>query len=507
MRCRLVCGGVVLVVLALVLGGCSGGNGPFPDANSGSAVFSYAWSALLGGKAQTRGTVVKSLVISIGGKSRTLQEPATSLTVDQLPAGYSTYTVTAFDNIGGFGNTLGVATGMVHIIAGQSTGVTIAAMFNAPTQVIIGNPAGSANLAIGDTLTLTAVAATASGDVVLLPANSFTWSSANPGVAKVGADGTVTALSTGQATITATYPNSGVPLSKTCTLQVGGSAPAVQERIALSSTRDGNYQLYLANPDGSNLTRVITSTTTDTAPALEGHSGQLAFASYRNSNWDLYLVNPNGSGLRRLTTGAQAEFAPAWSPDGQTIACDVWQTGSTDATQQGAPTLQNLQGIALVDVASGTQQMLLTNASSPCWSPDGTQLVFTDWTRGRCLSVINVQSKVVTQLTVLPTSDMEDIHPVWSPDGTRIAFERRADTLQFSTLYTVATTGLHPITQLTTGGKEHLPCWSPDGTSLAFAAEHDNTLETYLMPATPNAAPRQLLTGTSLNVANAWGRW
>jgi len=56
----------------------------------------------------------------------------------------------------------------------------------------------------------------------------------------------------------------------------------------------------------------------DTAPA--GYGSKIAFMSNRDGNWEIYLVNSDGSGLKRLTHNASNDGLPAWSPDGKTIA-------------------------------------------------------------------------------------------------------------------------------------------------------------------------------------------
>ena len=40
----------------------------------------------------------------------------------------------------------------------------------------------------------------------------------------------------------------------------------------------------------------------------------------RDGNWEVYLVNADGSGLKRLTNRMANDGLPAWSPDGKTIA-------------------------------------------------------------------------------------------------------------------------------------------------------------------------------------------
>lgn len=56
----------------------------------------------------------------------------------------------------------------------------------------------------------------------------------------------------------------------------------------------------------------------DTAPAVYGN--RIAFTSNRDGNWEIYLINDDGSDLRRLTNNPAMDGLPTWSPDGKFIA-------------------------------------------------------------------------------------------------------------------------------------------------------------------------------------------
>ncbi len=62
----------------------------------------------------------------------------------------------------------------------------------------------------------------------------------------------------------------------------------------------------------------LTEHADDTAPAAYGD--RIAFMSNRDGNWELYVMNDDGSDLRRLTNNAAHDGLPAWSPDGRTLA-------------------------------------------------------------------------------------------------------------------------------------------------------------------------------------------
>ena len=42
--------------------------------------------------------------------------------------------------------------------------------------------------------------------------------------------------------------------------------------------------------------------------------------SRRDGNWEIYIINADGSGLQRLTTDPAQDGLPTWSPDGRVLA-------------------------------------------------------------------------------------------------------------------------------------------------------------------------------------------
>ena len=107
-------------------------------------------------------------------------------------------------------------------------------------------------------------------------------------------------------------------------------APATG-KIAFHSDRDGNFEIYVMNADGSNQTRLTDNAATDAFPAWgpaptataapspaptpgAPAAGQIAFVSHRDGNVEIYVMNADGSGVTRLSDAPGENFLPAWSP-------------------------------------------------------------------------------------------------------------------------------------------------------------------------------------------------
>jgi Tol biopolymer transport system component len=118
------------------------------------------------------------------------------------------------------------------------------------------------------------------------------------------------------------------------------------------------------------------------------------------------IINVDGSGLRRVTPGT----APAWSPDGQHLTFEHWETRS----------------VYVVDVDSGNRRVLYRSdrgAFRPDWSPDGRRIVF-DVGVADDPGVTGLWTArpdgSEAQLLRLELSDVSA--PVWSPGGDAIAY-------------------------------------------------------------------------------------
>ncbi|MER3415568.1 MAG: hypothetical protein C4297_05060 [Gemmataceae bacterium] len=96
--------------------------------------------------------------------------------------------------------------------------------------------------------------------------------------------------------------------------------PAVSpdgRRLAFGSARDGNFEIYTARLDGSDLKRLTHDGAFDGRPAWSPDGKRIAFVSLRDGNYELYLMDADGTHVRRLTHHPERDDYPCWHPDGK----------------------------------------------------------------------------------------------------------------------------------------------------------------------------------------------
>ncbi len=88
----------------------------------------------------------------------------------------------------------------------------------------------------------------------------------------------------------------------------------------ICKTCDGSIcGLFLINSDGSGR-RMINKYADDQNPSWSPDGRQIAFTSHRDGNWEIYVMDGDGSNQRRLTNNPTTDALPLWLPDGEHIA-------------------------------------------------------------------------------------------------------------------------------------------------------------------------------------------
>ena len=191
---------------------------------------------------------------------------------------------------------------------------------------------------------------------VIGPATGVTWASDNPSVATVGEDGTVTTAAYGHAGITATAPGGRHAVAEVF----------VQGEIVVASTRSGRYQLYAAERANlAQLRKVMDDTATATEPAFSPDGSRIAFTSTRDGQPEVYVMDADGTNAARLTNSPGLDGDPSFSPDGLSVVFHSQRTGHRQIY---------LQPITSSVAVPLTQEP--ADNSQPSMSPDGELIAF-----------------------------------------------------------------------------------------------------------------------------------
>ncbi|MFN0277839.1 MAG: hypothetical protein ACKVRN_04470 [Pyrinomonadaceae bacterium] len=191
-------------------------------------------------------------------------------------------------------------------------------------------------------------------------------------------------------------------------------------------------------------------------------NGKIAFTSDRNGNREIYVMNSDGTGQVRLTNNNVIDQIPAFSPDGKKIAYVSQEASNSLAAKIK---IMNSDGTNQTELTSVTMNRFPNWAeweySSLSWSPDGSKIAFDD--EGEIFT-INVDGSNRTNLT---NHDADDIAPAWSPDGSRILFT--SNRVGYSTMHTMNSDGSDVKVLPSQGyGWDVSPEWSPTGDNIVF---------------------------------------
>lgn len=94
-----------------------------------------------------------------------------------------------------------------------------------------------------------------------------------------------------------------------------GLFPTAGERIAFTTTRDGNQEIYVMRTDGTEQINITNNPADDFYPRATRSGDRIAFASNRDGNQEVYVMSADGNNQENLTDNPAQDTYPSWSPD------------------------------------------------------------------------------------------------------------------------------------------------------------------------------------------------
>ena len=196
-----------------------------------------------------------------------------------------------------------------------------------------------------------------------------------------------------------------------------------------------DYDIYVANPDGSDLKTLAKSSGYDAEATISPDGKKIVFTSTRDGDLDLYIMDADGSNVKRLTDDPGYDGGAFFSPDGKQLVYRAYHPTGDDLTQYQDLLKKNLVKPSKMEIfimnADGSEKRQLTTIGKanfcPFFTPDGQRVIFSSNhadldPKGRNFDLFVVSAEDGTNMKRITYSPGFDGFPMFSPDGKKLVW-------------------------------------------------------------------------------------
>lgn len=225
------------------------------------------------------------------------------------------------------------------------------------------------------------------------------------------------------------------------------------KKILFESNRNGNWDIFVMNADGTNVRPITSNPSNERFPMFNKSGTHIVFTSDKSGDSEIYSMKLDGSELKRWTNQKGAENFPAWSPDGKYISFtskldlflldtsnfkikkfastelrDVWMRWSADGKMATFFSRRDTEDkddeIYVMDFPNGKAKRITNRKGHdfcPSFSNDGKYLVVAsvDEKLGRSINIIDLNGKIIARRGLGFGRVTE---ASFSPDGKQIVY-------------------------------------------------------------------------------------
>jgi len=251
--------------------------------------------------------------------------------------------------------------------------------------------------------------------------------------------------------------------------------------------------IWTMDPDGSNQ-GLLTGDAND--PAWSSDGRRIAYGCRLNaSNFSADVCTANADGSSETVLGnfsGGGLHQPTWSPDGLRLAVD---------TATGCSFHVCFSELWRINSNDGGDPIRLEAGAVPNWSVNGL-IAFTHYSINPPPGIWLVDPMRPGSSTKVPNSDGATT-PDWSPNGEQLVFSSFQEGIG-QEIYVIDRDGSNLVRLTNNSVNEYYPAWSPDGTKIVFVREVGGTYDIWVMNADGTGGTQLTNTPTVYETSPAW---